>query len=257
MGRYKIEELIESLKKYNDAVIVLGKDIVSKENKIFKVDEESKKIFNRKTLYKNPEIYWQFYFNCVYNEERTYTKEEKAVYKLISKINAVKIINDTTLDPYPEYAKKSFNLSGATNELTCVSERHLLCGENIAEKLKNTNFKCNICDSIYKPTILMYGEKYDPLMLQELNNIISREENGKRTPNTHNLIFIGADFDNDIIHDIAISFKALKESSETVDEKFFLTFILDHDPVNIERYEPDFSTTDDIEDSINRLINML
>ena len=55
---------------------------------------------------------------------------------------------------------------------------------------------------------------------------------------------------------INISFKALKEKYERPDEKFFLTMIIDHDPINVERYEPDFSTTDEISDSIERLISL-
>lgn len=259
MGRYKIEELIENLKKYDDTIIVIGKDIVEKENKIFKVDEESAKVFNRKTLYKKPELYWQFYFNYVYNNNRIYTEEEKAVSKLIETIgkDKIRIINDTTLNCYEGYKDLvNLNLSGDTSELTCVSGRHILSSDSMPEYLKEHNFKCPVCDSVYKPTILMYNEKYDPLKLTVLEAIISKEENGKRIPNSHNIIFIGSDFDNDIIHDIAISFKALKEEHETDNEKFFLTMILDHDPVNVERYEPDFSTTDNIVDSIKRLVEL-
>lgn len=259
MGRYEISELINNLKKYDDTVIILGKDIVSKENKIFKVDEESAKIFNRKMLYKKPELYWQFYFNYVYNSDRKYTEEEKAVANLINKIgkDKVQIVNDTTLDSYKEYKDVvKLNLSGNTNEITCVSGRHVINSENLAEYLMENKFKCPVCNSIYKPTILMYNEKYDPLKLAILENMISKEENGERVPTTHNIIFIGADFDSDIIHDIVISFKALSVIHEKEDEKFFITMILDHDPVNIERYEPDFATTDNITDSINRLISL-
>lgn len=259
MGRYEISELIENLKKYDDTIIVLGKDIVAKDNKIFKVDEESAKIFNRKTLYKKPELYWQFYFNYVYNENRIYTKEEKAVSKLIDTIgkDKVQIVNDTTLDSYKDYKDLvKLNLSGNTNEITCVSGRHVVNSCNLADYLMENNFKCPVCDSIYKPTILMYNEKYDPLKLTILENMISKEENGIRIPNTHNIVFIGTDFDSDLIHDITISFKALKAQYEKPDEKFFLTMILDHDPVNIERYEPDFSTADNISDSIERLTSL-
>ena len=259
MGRHKIEELIENLKKYNDTIIVLGKDIVEKENKIFKVDEESAKIFNRKTLYRKPKLYWQFYFNYVYNNNRIYTNEEKAVSKLINTIgkDKVKIINDTTLDSYKDYKELvKLDLSGNVNELTCVSGRHTLSSDKMADYLIEHNFKCPVCNSIYKPTVLMYNEKYDPLKLAILENMISREENGIRIPNTHNLIFIGADFDSDIIHDITVSFKALKEKYETNDEKFFLTMIIDHDPINIDRYEPDFATSDSISESIDRLVEL-
>ena len=259
MGKYEINELIENLKKYDDTIIVLGKDIVEKENKIFKVDEESAKIFNRKTLYKKPEIYWQFYFDYIYNTDRVYTKEEKAISKLINKIgkDKIRIINDTSLDSYNEYSDLvKLDLSGNTNELTCVSGRHILSSNNMVEYLIENKFKCPVCGSVYKPTILMYDEKYDPLKLTILENMISREENENRVPNTHNLIFIGADFDSDLIHDITISFKALKEKYERPDEKFFLTMIIDHDPINVERYEPDFSTTDEISDSIERLISL-
>lgn len=259
MGLYKIEELIDNLKKYDDTIIILGKDVVSKENKMFKVDEESAKIFNRKTLYRKPELYWQFYFNYVYNSDRKYTEEEKAVAKLINTIgkDKIKIINDTTLDSYKEYNDLvKLDLSGNVNELTCVSGRHTLSSDNMAEYLMKYNFKCPVCNSVYKPTVLMYKEKYDPLKLAILENMISKKENETRIPNTHNLIFIGTDFDNDIIHDITVSFKALKAQYETEDEKFFLTMILDHDPVNIDRYEPDFSTTDTITDSIDRLVKL-
>lgn len=255
MLKYKIEDLIENIKKYNDTVLVIGKDVVETDDfKIFSVDESSKDIFNRKTLIKNPDIYWSFYFSKL-PKNRDFTLDEFSIEKLIKNIGDVRIINNTYTSLFPGYCNyPSLNISGDFNVLTCIKNHHEISTDKFLSTAKENNYSCPECGSKIKPSVLMYGETYDPYMLDKLNKMISKEEDGEIKPNTHNIFFIGADFDDDIINDIMISFKSLKNKYETDDEKFFTIMINKGKNIEIERYEPDFATSDTINDSINRLI---
>ena len=73
-----LEALLQHLKEYQDAVIILGPDIA---NQNISVEEESsKESFNRKAMVRNPQAFWTYYVENLmklysYNDITTETVE--------------------------------------------------------------------------------------------------------------------------------------------------------------------------------------
>ena len=108
------------------------------------------------------------------------------------------------------------------------------------------------CGGKIAPTITMFGEKYREKYISDIKNAIFKEENGKVELNTHCLIFIGVDFEEDYIHEIMESYNAIK--TQTQSEDSYTVMICEKDGVSISYYQPEFATYEDIAGAIGRLI---
>ena len=78
---------------------------------------------------------------------------------------------------------------------------------------------------------------------------------------SHTLIFIGVDFDNNIMHYIADKFSTIKNSpqykNQYPDDTYYIVIVSDGDELPIVAYNADFGTEDKIEDSLGRLSEVL
>ena len=115
--------------------------------------------------------------------------------------------------------------------------------------------KCS-CGGKIAPTITMFKEKYKTSLITKIKDAIFKtDENNKVDLNTHTLIFIGVDFEEDYMHELIESYNAIKLN--TTQENSYCVMICEKDGVSIDYYQPEFATYEDIASSINRLIDKL
>ena len=241
-----IDSLISHLKKYKDAVIVLGPKIITDE--MFRVDEKTKEIYNRKTMIKEPDKFWMFYSKFIMSMPQSYSNkiinsiDNLLKLNLHSNIVDINLINsiDNVISP-----------NGKTDILECVKCHKQINPYEIKEQLENQDktFKCE-CGGNIKPTVLYFGEKYTTPVYNSVKDAIFTEENGKPALNTHTLIFIGVDFMDSLTEEMIDSFDALKT-------KDHFTVIIDNTQTNLIYYEPEFGVSDELDKGIDRLINLL
>lgn len=241
-----IDSLVNHLKKYKDAVIILGPKIITDE--MFRVDEKTKEIYNRKTMIKEPDKFWKFYSKCIMSMPQSYSNEiVNSINKLLelnlhSKVIDINLINsiDDVISP-----------NGKTNIVECVKCHKQINPYDIKEQLENQEkvLKCE-CGGNMKPTVLFFGEKYSSPVYNSVKFPIFTEVNEKPTLNTHTLIFIGVDFMDSLTEEIIDSFDALKTRDQ-------FTVIIDNTQTNLIYYEPEFGVSDELDKGINRLVELL
>jgi hypothetical protein len=241
-----IENLLEHLKQYKDAVIILGPDLYEDENNVFVVPEESKDIYSRKTMIKNPSVFWQYYNNNIAHTEMKLTNSMSAVQKLVD-LNLHNTIIDTNTFTT---VKGAIHPNGKDNLIKCVK-----CNKEYWSWDLNFNtnkvLKCE-CGGNLKPTVLCYGEKYSTPVYNSVKDAIFGEENGKPVLNTHTLIFIGVDFTDSLVSEIIDSYDALKDNTH------FTVVITDKlNKMDLVYYNPEFGVSDKINEGIDRLISLL
>lgn len=254
-----INDLITHIEEYNDAVIIVG-DKVLKSLNLKTVAEEDKDIFNRKTLVKEPEKYWKWYYDeLLMPYEKAFRTEagEKVVDTLISigylcRNSSVKynflMTQEGSLSAYIPYVKRTL-LKGSYSVIYCTKCNKPL--SNSEDIIDPDFYMCQECNGRMRPSILMPGEKYNPSQIKKLKDAIFLEEPNKSPVlNTHTLIFIGVDFEEDLMHDIITSFNALKNNGR---EKRYSVIITEGDALALDYYEADFGTNYDIKESIDKL----
>ena len=262
-----IQNLIDHLINYKDAVILVGNDAV-KEMFLFQPTENNKDFYCRKALSKTPKDFWDFYKINILSNISTQHKNEaqKQIEKLID-LNIAKALVDLNCDGYlSETTLDYMPLRGNRLKLLCSKchkqldldiNKILVVNEVLNHNDYEENYECN---GKIIPTIPFYGSKsYDNKLLDNLyNNIFVRDGVNFIGLNTHTLIFIGIDFQEDLLHDIAMSFNLLKtKESKEKGEKFYTVFITDHNEDDLEFYKADFGTIDNISESIERLIKLI
>ena len=75
-----LENLLKSLKKNKDAVIILGDKCAPN---LLKITEDTKDIYNRKTMVKQPKEFWTYYRDKIYNQDFNHTAISNAINNLI------------------------------------------------------------------------------------------------------------------------------------------------------------------------------
>ena len=243
-----LDVLLNHLKKYKDAVVILGPDIA---NKNVCVTEESKDSFNRKTMVRNPQKFWSYYTENLmqlysYQDITTETVEALLDLKLHSTVIDTNIIDVLT---------HTHNISpaGKNRRLECVKCGKSYNAEEMYHQLKfqDTTLKCN-CGGNIKPTVLCFGEKYPMNVYNKVKEAIFVEENDKVSLNTHTLIFIGVDFSDSLVQEIIDSFDALKDNTH------YSVIIADKEHrEDVIYYNPEFGVCDDIDQGVSRLIDLL
>ena len=247
-NKLPLEVLLNHLKEYKDAVVILGPDI-AKVN--VEVTEDSKDSFNRKTMVRNPSKFWSYYAENLmklysYNDVTTETVESLLDLKLHATVidtNIIDILDHT----------KALSPAGKNRRLECVKCGKAYNAEDMYHQLKfqDSTLKCS-CGGNIKPTVLCFGEKYPMNVYNKIKEAIFTEENGKVSLNTHTLIFIGVDFSDSLISEIIDSFDALKGYDH------YTVIIADKDHrEDVVYYNPEFGVCDDIQQGVSRLIDLL
>ena len=265
-----INILIESLKEHKDAVIIVGSKATTitvideegneeKVNMFFEPTEENKEIFSRKTMVKEPDKFWSFY-NCSILkafDEKSMPSAYENIIGLIG-IGLIKTVIDFNCDGILEKATDNINyipIKGNRNRLQCVRCKEYIELDNPITITSNALTHNDInCGGKIKPTIPFLNEKYDQKHITDMFKSIFKYDKDDNVIglNTHNLILIGVDFEEDLIDNIIAGFNEFKrrENASTV-------FITDNEDLMMNAYEADFGTTYDISESISKLCNLL
>lgn len=249
-----VEELLKNLKNNRDAVVIVGDKVVEELN-MYPIDEKSKKMLNRKKMVKEPKYFWKHYKENVHKDYGV-SEAEKQINDLLD-LGVVKtVINlNYTGSILPTIGTNTqlIELKGHKNKYRCMS-----CGATgtFTEDMLNTLnvLKCEHCKGKIAPSIVMFEEKYLEKNTKAIKDAIFIEEDGEVKLNTHCLIFIGVDFEEDYLHEIIESYDAIKAKVQNDENPYFTVLIAHGDLASIEYYQPEFATNENIEESIKRLI---
>ena len=254
-NKWIIQDLIKNLKRNKDAVVFIGNKALEDLN-LYPIDENSKEFLNKKNMVKKPKEFWSHYKENIFKFKDISAAEKEindfinlGCIKTIINLNYtgnIKVNDDVEL----------IELKGNNKVARCMS-----CGKEykITEDMLNTDtlLKCE-CKGKISPSLVMFGDKYLQSHVKDIENAIFIEEDNEVKLNTHCLIFIGVDFEEDYMHEIIESFSSIKNKTEMNDEDtYFTVLIADKDGVSIDYYQPEFATYEDIPGSINRLMNLL
>lgn len=278
----EINELIEHLKKYNDAIAIVGSKTITKIKEgtedeeiptkvpvYFQPNEINKNVFSRKNMIKNPKLFWKFY-----NEEVLKEKDENIIepYKYIVKLTSMNIIKKTfdfNTDGFlyelldKEHQDLYIPIRGEQHLLQCVKCKEKFSIDEIPhydkikepithDQLEHKLPSCD-CKGKIKPTIPFYGEKYEQYDIETLFKCIF-EYNDNNEPiglKTHTLILIGVDLLDDLIDEIIMGFNKFKSNDK------FTVFICENSSILMNDYQADFGTTYEHTESLKRLVKLL
>lgn len=210
-------------------------------------------------MVKEPQKFWTYYKENIYNQTYRISDTETAIKQLIE-TGVVKTIVDLNYTGYLSAFTENDNveiiqLKGDLDLLRCMS-----CNEEYEvekDTLETTSvLKCE-CKGKISPTITLFGEKYLEKNTKAVKDAIFIEENGEVKLNTHCLIFVGVDFEEDYLHDLIDSFDAIKNQVSTDEDPYFSVIIADNDSISINYYQPEFATDDNMPEAIKRLIAQL
>lgn len=252
--KLSINVLIDHLKTYKDAVIILGPDILENTERN-EINEESYESYNRKLMIKEPNKFWKYYIENVMTPVSAVTKSSNQINKLLEMNLHSKIIDTNTIRTVMNDSKREDLVSpnGRNNILECVKCHETYEAEHMLDDLVNAQkpLKCK-CGGNIKPTVLYHGERYNMNIYKAVKDAVFTEEKGKPILNTHTLIFIGVDFTDSLISELIDSYDALK------DPQHYTVIITDKlSREDIIYYNPEFGVTDDIDAAVDRLIKIL
>lgn len=246
-----IEALLNHLVEYKDAVIILGPDILE-ENKQFEISPETYECYNRKLMIKDPTSFWKYYSDKIMTPLAITSKTTTQINTLLSMgLHSAIIDTNIVKTIAPNYEVISPN--GKNNVLECVKCHEKFDAHSMFNQLQNQEgvLKCS-CGGNIKPTVLYHGEKYSSPIYQSVKNAIFTEENGKPELKTHTLIFIGVDFTDSLISELADSYDALKDYQHF---SVIITDKLNRD--DIYYYNPEFGVADDLDQALKRLMDLI
>lgn len=213
-------------------------------------------MLNKKKMVKEPKYFWKHYRENI-SPDKAISQAEAELIEL-TRTNVIKTIIDLnytgTLRKY-EISSELIQLKGDKSFARCMScEKVYPLTENMLNTL--SMLKCD-CKGKIAPSITMFGEKYLQKNTQAVKDAIFKEEDGKVELNTHCLIFVGVDFEEDYMHELIESYSAIKTKISTDEDPYFCVMISEKDGVSIEYYQPEFATYEDIPGAINRLTAQL
>lgn len=269
-----VTDLTEHLKRYNDAVLIVGSkalqrvlpeeqqedpDFIKKEPLFFQPGENSMNIFSRKTMIKNPNMFWKFYDQIIMKNPEESTNTYNKIKELID-MNLIKSVIDFNTDGTLSNIKSEYTpMRGNRNVLQCVKCKETFYVPDINLDVDKPILCCDLnggsCKGKVKPTIPFYGEKYSTEDTSKIfHDIFTYDEEDKPTGlNTHTLILIGPNFTEDLLDEIITGFNQFRPQQPDT----FSVFITDNDDLFMNDYAADFGTTYDIEESLTKLINTL
>lgn len=251
-NKWTMENLLENLRKNKDAVIIVG-DKAVKELELYPIDEASKKMLNKKKMVKEPKYFWKHYRENILPQKGR-AQAESNILELL-KTDVCKTVIDLNytgnINKGLSTSTQVIQLKGDSSFYRCMScDKEGIYTSDMLNTL--SMLKCE-CKGKIAPSIVMFGEKYLQKNTQAVKDAIFKEEDGKVELNTHCLIFIGVDFEEDYMHDLMESYNAIKAEVSTDEDPCFTVMITQGDWASIEYYQPEFATNEDIAGAISRL----
>lgn len=176
-----LEDLKNHLNKYKDALIIIGPGI---NPYIFNKDDNFKENYNKKSIRRNYVDTIKYYKNNL-NVEINNCE----AYDIIKTIPHGLIVDQNINGSIP-----ANYIHGHVNVLRCQKCRTVYSKASM--DFNKEKLECEVCNGgLIRPTVLLDGENYDPLLIKEFEDALST---------THTLILVGADlseayFDQKII----------------------------------------------------------
>lgn len=244
-----IEDLVEHMQKYKDAVIIIG-DKVANELNLGTVKDIADERFTRKAWTKDKYNFWKYYYENIYKDLTDV--ELPQVYKNLHKINNKGLISSIIATNMHGLYEGAINLKGISHKLKCSR-----CGKDMNNKTKedlmaNERAKnsCDECLGRVRPACLLYEENYHPANIKAVTEAIFKNEEQK--PNTHTLILVGVDMEEDLLAEIYDNYLLVRENTQ---DKCYIVMMSDNQ-AEIGMFTPEFATSSDIEGAFERFVNL-
>lgn len=251
-NKWTIKNLIENLSKNKDAVVLIGERAI-KELDLFPIKDNTKDILNKKNMVRKPKEFWEYYKTNIGRQQFKVSKSEHALMNMMES-GIIKTVIDLNYTGWiSEYGTsvEKIQLKGDIDKYRCMSCNKE--GEFTADMLNtSTMLKCD-CGGKIAPSITLFGDKYLDKNIQAVKDSIFIEDGEKVKLNTHCLICIGVDFEEDYINELIDSYDAIKREVSTDEDPYFTVIITENDWASIEYYQPEFATNENIDESITRL----
>ena len=265
------DNLVQHLLKYKDAVIILGNDAVL-DLDLFQSVQENEELYSRKVLSKSSNEFWKFYRENIGTlEKKSLTSSQKSLQTLANLGIVTTVIdcnNDGLLKNNLPEEINYIQLKGDRNTLYCSScKKEIEYTKEVDDVISSMDKKIvhcyldnndneSLCKGRIRPSTLFYNENYKKELIEAVYNAIFKYENNEfKGCRTHTLLCIGTDFEEDLLHDIMLLFSDNKKT--TNNEEYFSIIVAENDGVTPALYEVDFATTTDINDSLQRLIELI
>lgn len=254
-NKWELKNLIENLSKNKDAVVVIGERAV-KELNLFPIKDNTKDVLNKKNMVRKPKEFWEYYRENIISQVFGSSHAERALSKLL-KTDTVKTVIDLNYTGYiSEHCKEDVNVNKIQLKGDMDTYRCMSCNKEAGFTMDmfytSTMLKCE-CGGKIAPSVTLFGDKYLDKNIQAVKDSIFIEDGDKVKLNTHCLIFIGVDFEEDYINELIDSYDAIKREVSTDADPYFTVIITDNDWASIEYYQPEFATNEHIAESIVRL----
>lgn len=187
-----INELALHMKKFKDAVIIVGPDAIQSYNKTISKEDLSDK-FSRKSLKRTPQIFWDTFKESIYidSESCQLSPTYKNIQTLLNKQLVSKVITQThdgLLSIMTSLSDKIIPLHGSDQEFVCTGPdcKIFYPYSAIMPYLDIDHIpRCEICGKQLRPSTLMENENYDDELFFQAKKAIYE---------THTLLVWGIDF---------------------------------------------------------------
>ena len=251
-----IQDLVNHMKKHKDAVIIVGDKIEQQIGKVMEPviegeESEQEKVFTRKALVKDTDKFWSYYFENIYYNDDTAPQ----VYEIIKSLKddeLAKTIISTDMR-HQSMVASDMNLRGISTVISCSKCKHELESNEVESVKENKDSKCPKCKGKIRPNCLLYGENYHPDKIKGLTSAIFNEEEGKQViPNTHTLMLIGVDMQEDLISEMYDNYLLVRER---IEEPCYIVMITDRED-DVRLFTPEFATTTDISGATERFAKL-
>jgi NAD-dependent SIR2 family protein deacetylase len=235
------QDLIEHLKKYKDAVIIVGSGV----NQLFKdySAEDFNDNYNRKNLKRNPDELWKFY-----NQNILTPIDNNNMYSLIEKLDYALLVNQNINGPTTE---KTFDIHGNVGTYMCPKCKTVYSSTSVYDG-ENLYNECEVCGTTIRPTVLLAGERYDQTKFDDLK---------EKLIEAHTLILIGMDYTEEPLLQLIAQYGDIKiqvnAAGDPENQKALVAIQSkeqEFDPNELTFCE--FLVKDDIENALERLIKI-
>lgn len=259
-----IDDLKEHLFKYKDATIIVGNGIISDKEMFLPYTNATE--YSRKSMVKTPKEFWDFYESNIYKEDMEIKNNNQSLIQNIINLGIAKtLVDDNSDGALADSGIEYIPLQGNYKVLQCNK-----CGKeikyesdeiNVTDKpLTHNMYENTECHGKLVPTLPFANSIMNANLTEELEEAIFNLD-AEEPMHSHTLIFVGVDFDNNIMHYIADKYHTIKTSPKYIakypEDKYYTVIIADGDELPIIAYNAEFGTEYRIEESLSKLYEIL
>ena len=259
-----IDDLKKHLFKYKDATVIVGNETILEKEMFLPYSDTTD--YSRKSMVKTPKEFWNFYEEKVYKEDPDFKNKNQQMIQELIALGIVKTLVDDNSDGiFSNCNIKYIPLQGNYKVLKCNKcDKKLIYDPRkiaIADKpLTHNMYEDTKCTGKLVPTLPFANSVMNTDLTYELEEAIFNLDPDEPM-HSHTLIFIGADFDNDIIHYIADKYYSVKNDpqykAKYPNDVYYTVIISNGNELPIIAYNAEFGTGYLIEDSLSKLSEFL